>query len=99
VWGSGRRFWRGDPPEWAKEVDWEMVEAEADKEIPAAITYSLSWDSPRDEEIKLKRVLRVKNRPNPLPLPSNRRSTGQRGDTDGLHNAVRRRLWGILHGR
>jgi hypothetical protein len=31
----------------AKEVDWATVDAEADKEIPAAMTYSLSWDSPR----------------------------------------------------
>jgi hypothetical protein len=41
-----------------KEVDWAAVDAEvdaeADKEIQAAITYSLSWDSPRVEEIRLK---------------------------------------------
>jgi hypothetical protein len=39
-------FWIGEPPEWAKEVDWVAVDAEANKEIPAAITYSLSWTAP-----------------------------------------------------
>jgi hypothetical protein len=37
----------GEPPEWAKEVDWVEVDAEADKEISAVITYTLSWNSPR----------------------------------------------------
>jgi hypothetical protein len=49
VWGD--RYWseilEGEPPVDTKEVDWAVVDAEADKEIPAAITYSLSWDSPR----------------------------------------------------
>jgi hypothetical protein len=49
VWGD--RYWseilEGKPPVDAKEVDWAAVDAEADKEIQAAITYSLSWDSPR----------------------------------------------------
>jgi hypothetical protein len=40
-----------------------MVEAEADKEIPAAITYSLSWDSPRRAEITLKMSSSRKNPP------------------------------------
>jgi hypothetical protein len=56
VWGE--RYWSeilaGEPPEWAKEVDWEMVEAKARTEIPKGVTYKLSWDSPRDEEIRLK---------------------------------------------
>jgi hypothetical protein len=49
VWGD--RYWseilEGEPPVDAKEVDWAAVDAEADKEIPAAIIYELSWDSPR----------------------------------------------------
>ncbi|MDR1469802.1 MAG: hypothetical protein LBT00_10970 [Spirochaetaceae bacterium] len=49
VWGD--RYWSeilaGEPPEWAKEVDWEVVEAEASKPVPAGMTYKLSWGSPR----------------------------------------------------
>jgi hypothetical protein len=49
VWGD--RYWSeilvGGPPEWAKEVDWEAVEAEANKPVPAGMTYKLSWGSPR----------------------------------------------------
>jgi hypothetical protein len=56
VWGERYRseIIAGDPPEWAKEVDWEMVKEKAQTEIPADVTYELSWDSPRDEEIRLK---------------------------------------------
>jgi hypothetical protein len=55
VWGERYRseILAGDPPEWAKEVDWEMMEAKAKTEIPVGMTYKLSWDSPR-EEIRLK---------------------------------------------
>jgi hypothetical protein len=49
VWGD--RYWSeilvGEPPEWAKEVDWEAVEAEAVKPVPAGMVYKLSWGSPR----------------------------------------------------
>jgi hypothetical protein len=56
VWGERYRseILAGNPPERAKEVDWEMVEAKAKTEIPAGMTYELSWDSPRDEGIRLK---------------------------------------------
>jgi hypothetical protein len=55
----------GEPPEWAKKaVDWAAVDAEADKEIPADMTYELSWDSPRDEEVRLKLSASRKNPPN-----------------------------------
>jgi hypothetical protein len=46
-----------------------MVDAEANKEIPAAMTYSLSWDSPRDEEIRLKLSSSRKNPPKPAAPP------------------------------
>jgi hypothetical protein len=66
VWGD--RYWseilEGEPPVEAAEVDWVAVDAEADKEIPAVITYELSWDSPRDEEIRLKMSTSRKNPPN-----------------------------------
>jgi hypothetical protein len=49
VWGD--RYWSeilaGNPPEGAKEVDWEKVRVDANTEIPAAMTYELTWDSPR----------------------------------------------------
>jgi hypothetical protein len=69
----------GEPPEWAKEADWEMVEEKAKTEILAGTTYELSWDSPRQAEIRLKMSLRIKNRLNPPRNPFNRRSTGQKG--------------------
>jgi hypothetical protein len=56
VWGE--RYWSeiiaGEPPVEAAEVDWGMVEAKAKTEIPKGMTYKLSWDSPRDEDIRLK---------------------------------------------
>jgi hypothetical protein len=67
VWGD--RYWSeildGEPPVEAEEVDWAAVNAEADKEIPAAITYSLSWDSPRRAEIRLKLSTSRKKPPKP----------------------------------
>jgi hypothetical protein len=36
-----------------EEVNWEKVEAEAKTNIPADITYKLSWDSLRRPEITL----------------------------------------------
>jgi hypothetical protein len=49
VWGERYRseILAGDPPVEVAEVDWEMVKEKAKTEIPADVTYSLSWDSPR----------------------------------------------------
>jgi hypothetical protein len=49
VWGErySSEILFGEPPEGAKAVDWEKVEAEANTKIPSAITYGLTWDSPR----------------------------------------------------
>jgi hypothetical protein len=41
----------GEPPGWAEEVDWGAVEEETDKQIPAAMAYSLTWDNPRPAEM------------------------------------------------
>jgi hypothetical protein len=46
-----------------------MVEAKAKTEIPADVTYKLSWDSPRDEEIRLKMSSSRKRRPKPAAPP------------------------------
>jgi hypothetical protein len=71
VWGERYRseILAGEPPEWAKEVDWEMVKEKAKTEIPADVTYELSWDSPRDEEIRLKLSTSRKNPPKPAAPP------------------------------
>jgi hypothetical protein len=71
VWGERYRseILAGDPPEWAKEVDWEMVKEKAKTEIPADVTYELSWDSPRDEEIRLKMSTSRKKPPKPAAPP------------------------------
>jgi hypothetical protein len=42
-----------------------MVEAKAKTEIPKGMTYKLSWDSPRDEEIRLKMSSSRKKPPKP----------------------------------
>jgi hypothetical protein len=67
VWGERYRseIIAGEPPKEAVEVDWEMVKAKAKTEIPADVTYELSWDSPRDEEIRLKMSTSRKNQPKP----------------------------------
>jgi hypothetical protein len=71
VWGERYRseILAGDPPKEAVEVDWEMVKEKAKTEIPAGITYELSWDSPRDEEIRLKLSTSRKNPPNSAAPP------------------------------
>jgi hypothetical protein len=51
----------------AVEVDWKMVEAKA--KIPAGMTYELSWDSPREEEIRLKMSSSRKKPPNSAVPP------------------------------
>jgi hypothetical protein len=71
VWGERYRseILAGEPPEWAEEVDWGMVEAKAKTEIPKGVTYKLSWDSPRDEEIRLKMSSSRKKPPKPAAPP------------------------------
>jgi hypothetical protein len=71
VWGERYRseILEGDPPVEAVEVDWEMVKAKAKTKIPADVTYELSWDSPRDEEIRLKLSTSRKNPPKPAAPP------------------------------
>jgi hypothetical protein len=65
VWGE--RYWSeilaGEPPEWAEEVDWGMVKEKAKTEIPEDVTYKLSWDSPRQPEIRLNLSSSRKKRP------------------------------------
>jgi hypothetical protein len=71
VWGE--RYWSeiiaGEPPEWAEEVDWGMVEAKAKTEIPEDVTYKLSWDSPRRAEIRLNLSTSRKKPPKPAAPP------------------------------
>jgi hypothetical protein len=71
VWGDRYRseILAWEPPVDAKEVDWEMVKEKAKTEIPAGMTYELSWDSPRDEEIRLKLSASRKKRPKSAAPP------------------------------
>ncbi|MDR0637857.1 MAG: hypothetical protein LBG27_02970 [Spirochaetaceae bacterium] len=49
VWGERyeSEIWTGEPPEWAKAVDWDAVNAEAEKPLDEVITYTATWGSPR----------------------------------------------------
>ncbi|MDR0637753.1 MAG: hypothetical protein LBG27_02425 [Spirochaetaceae bacterium] len=72
VWGDryeSEILWEG-PPESAKEVDWEAVNVEADKPIPADTTYTLTWVSPRLPGVTITTVVSVKNAPKPPPPPA-----------------------------
>jgi hypothetical protein len=49
VWGERYEsdiLW-GGPPEWAKTVDWDAVNMEADKPLDEVVTYRAAWGSPR----------------------------------------------------
>jgi hypothetical protein len=71
VWGERYRseILEGEPPVEAVEVDWEMVKEKAKTEIPADVTYELSWDSPLRAEIRLKMSASHKNPPKPATPP------------------------------
>jgi hypothetical protein len=49
VWGEryGSEVLPGEPTGWAKPVDWEAVDAEAEKPLDEVITYRAGWGSPR----------------------------------------------------
>jgi hypothetical protein len=51
----------GEPPPEAKPVDWDAVKAESRKEIPVDGTYTLSWDSLRQPELRLTTRISLKN--------------------------------------
>jgi hypothetical protein len=59
----------GEPPPEAKAVDWDLVKAESRKEIPAAGTYTLSWDSLRQPDMRLTTRISLKNLANPAFPP------------------------------
>jgi hypothetical protein len=71
VWGD--RYWSvilaGDPPPEAKAVDWDAVEAEADKEMPKVASYAMSWGCPRSSKWEAKTSFSPKNQPNPATPP------------------------------
>jgi hypothetical protein len=81
VWGD--RYWseilEGDSPKAAAEVDWAAVDAEVDKEILAAITYSLSWASPRLTRTREKLRFSFKTAPILASPPANRPYSPQKG--------------------
>jgi hypothetical protein len=51
----------GEPPLEAKAVDWAAVKAESRKEIPVTGTYTLTWDSLRQPELRLTARISLKN--------------------------------------
>jgi hypothetical protein len=51
----------GEPPSDAGEVDWGLVRAESEKEIPEDGTYTLSWVSLRLPEMRLTTRISLKN--------------------------------------
>jgi hypothetical protein len=51
----------GEPLPEAKTVDWNLVKAEAGKEIPVDGTYTVSWDSLRVPEKRLTTRISLKN--------------------------------------
>jgi hypothetical protein len=57
----------GEPPPEAKPIDWDAVKAESRKEIPITGTYTLTWDSLRQPELRLTARISLKN-------PANRTS-------------------------
>jgi hypothetical protein len=63
LWGLRYESWTldGEPPPEAKPVDWDLVKAEAAKEIPVDGTYILSWDSLRLPEKRLTTRISLKN--------------------------------------
>jgi hypothetical protein len=80
----------GDPPKEAMEVDWGMVKAKT--EIPAGMTYELSWDIPGDAEIRLKLSTSHKKPPKPAVPTTKGRSTGQKGCSRPSHHAGQKGL-------
>jgi hypothetical protein len=63
LWGFRYESWilDGGPPPEAKPVDWDVVKAEAGKKIPVDGTYTLSWDSLRQPELRLTTRISLKN--------------------------------------
>ncbi|MDR0638357.1 MAG: transposase [Spirochaetaceae bacterium] len=72
VWGDRyeSEILEGEPPESAKPVDWEVVNVEADKPIPADTTYMLTWVSPRLPGVTITTEISVKNATKPPPPPA-----------------------------
>jgi hypothetical protein len=59
----------GEPPEGVVPVDWAAVEKMAKKYISAAMTYALSWDSPRLAGKAVKMGFSFKTAPFPAAPP------------------------------
>jgi hypothetical protein len=51
----------GEPPPEAKPVDWDAVKAESRREIPVTGTYTLTWISLKQPELRLTARISLKN--------------------------------------
>jgi hypothetical protein len=55
----------GEPPDDVEEVDWAVVDAEADRRVPEHMTYALTWGSLRSPGMTLNTRVSRKNPPKP----------------------------------
>jgi hypothetical protein len=72
VWGDryGSEILAEEPPEWAKPVDWNVVNEEADKPLDEVITYKAGWGSPRKNAKSRKNRLSFEAAPGTKPPPA-----------------------------
>jgi hypothetical protein len=72
VWGE--RYWSrilpGEPPEGVVLVDWAAVEKMAETPVQEAMTYALSWGSPRKAGGTVKMRFSFKTAPFPAAPPA-----------------------------
>jgi hypothetical protein len=70
TWGEryGSEILPGEP-EWAEEVRWEDVNAEANKPVPRKIPYTVTWDSLRTPGMVLKTDISLKIPPTSASPP------------------------------
>jgi hypothetical protein len=59
----------GEPPEGAEEVDWTVVNAEANTPVPDHMTYTLTWGSLRSPGMTLNTRVSRKKPPKSVPPP------------------------------
>ncbi|MDR0639374.1 MAG: hypothetical protein LBG27_10840, partial [Spirochaetaceae bacterium] len=71
VWGERyeSEILDGEPPEWAKAVDWAAIDKSANTPIPGAAAYILSWDSLRSPGMTITTRFSAQNAAKPASPP------------------------------
>ena len=59
----------GEPPAWAKAVDWPLVNGEAEKPLDEVLMYTAGWGSPRKNGKSRGNRLSLIVAPKPPPPP------------------------------